>query len=78
MKWNPVEYDNITLMRMPFYLIWTPGIFFSSIRANKINRISFKLNLKIPFFGTQPTQTVGVNGTRQVRTIISKHMGSQL
>ncbi len=25
LKWNPEDYDGITIMRVPFDIIWTPG-----------------------------------------------------
>ena len=27
LKWNPQDYAGITLMRVPFDIIWTPGYF---------------------------------------------------
>jgi hypothetical protein len=25
LKWDPLDYDGITIMRVPFAIVWTPG-----------------------------------------------------
>ncbi len=66
MTWNPIDYDNITVSRIKFDDIWTPGkqlfvYFFFEIRVLKKN--GFK---KTHFFTMPPIRVAGINGTRQV------------
>jgi len=39
LKWNPLDYDGITVMRVPFAIVWTPGrrekTFLGNILKNK-------------------------------------------
>ena len=47
MKWDPVEYDNITQMKLQFNDIWTPGkVFLYIVLIEKMNiflYVKFKL-----------------------------------
>ena len=50
MTWDPVDYDNITLMKIPFDEIWTPGNLFDELLPNLIKIINIIPLKKIDTF----------------------------
>ena len=74
MKWDPIEYDNITYMRVPFDEVWTPGTWYFIERIAIENNMRFyQLYLiykKTLFYITQPIRLAGINGTLQVSCLI--------